>query len=148
MDEFLAEATLVDSVTGMLNERAFWPLLEESLSICRQRSWPLSLLLVALPEETGDQLADVARAIEQSVRQARDGCCHIEPWLFGVILPGAGDSVAGVVAARLRAKIRALGVSPRIASATTSSLQTENAVVELYDRAAAILEAVRLRAPS
>jgi GGDEF domain-containing protein len=148
VDEFLAEATLVDSVTGMLNERAFWPLLEESLSICRQRSWPLSLLLVALPEETGDQLADVARAIEQSVRQARDGCCHIEPWLFGVILPGAGDSVAGVVAARLRAKIRALGVSPRIASATTSSLQTENAVVELYDRAAAILEAVRLRAPS
>jgi GGDEF domain-containing protein len=148
VEEFLAEATLVDPVTGMLNERAFWPLLEESLSICRQRSWPLSLLLVALPEETGEQLTDVARAIEQSVRQARDGCCHIEPWLFGVILPGAGDSVAGVVAARLRAKIRALGVSPRIASATTSSLQTENAVAELYDRAAGILEAVRLRTPS
>jgi GGDEF domain-containing protein len=148
VEDFLTEPSLVDSVTGMLNERAFWPLLEESLSICRQRSWPLSLLLVALPEETGEQLADVARAIEQSVRQARDGCCHIEPWLFGVILPGAGDSVAGVVAARLRAKIRALGVSPRIASATTSALPTENAATGLYERATAILEAVRLRTPS
>jgi GGDEF domain-containing protein len=148
VEDFLAEATLVDSVTGMLNERAFWPLLEESLSICRQRNWPLSLLLVALPEETGEQITDVARAIEQSVRQARDGCCHVEPLLFGVILPGAGDSVVGVVAARLRAKIRAIGVSPRIASATTSALPADNAANELYERGLAVLEAVRLRPSS
>ncbi|HTV72669.1 MAG TPA: diguanylate cyclase [Candidatus Acidoferrales bacterium] len=148
MEDFINEASLVDSVTGMLNERAFWPLLEESLSICRQRNWPLSLLLIALPEETGEQVAEVARAIEQSVRQARDGCCRLSECLFAVILPGAGDSVASVVAARLRAKIRALGVSPRIASSTTSALPDDNAASELFDRAEAVLEAVRQRSSS
>jgi GGDEF domain-containing protein len=145
VEEFITEASLVDSGTGMLNERAFLPLLEESLSICRQRNWPLSLLLIALPEDAGEQITDVARAIEQSVRQARDGCCHLQEWLFAVILPGAGDSVSGVVAGRLRAKIRALGVSPRIASSTTAAFPAENAAAELYDRASAVLEAVRHR---
>ncbi len=108
----LAEATRVDTLTGLLNRRAFEEMLDEELERSLRTGRPLSVIVGDLDwlqlvnarhgSETGDV---VLQRVAQDLRKWKrriDSAARIGGEEFGLLLPETGEGGAFLVAERLR----------------------------------------------
>jgi diguanylate cyclase (GGDEF)-like protein len=108
-----------DQLTGLLNRRAFFDIVQAELERARRFSHPVTLLYLdidnfksfndALGHEAGDHLLErVAGAIRTTVRTV-DSAARLGGDEFGILLPETDRRMAQVVGARLREALHASG---------------------------------------
>ena len=113
--ERLAELSTTDSLTGLLNRRAFNPRLQQEVERSRRSGSPISLLVLDLDHlkslndqhghHAGDYaLSEIARAIQLEMRSIDVGA-RLGGDEFALLAVGADDASAQTVAARLRSAI-------------------------------------------
>ncbi len=119
-----------DQLTGLLNRRAFFEVVQAELERARRFSHPVTLLYLdidnfksfndALGHEAGDQLLErVAAAIRTSLRTV-DSAARLGGDEFGILLPETDERMAQAVGARLRTALHASG--PRDAPVLSASI--------------------------
>jgi diguanylate cyclase (GGDEF)-like protein len=122
----LAQAALVDPVTGLLNRRALENSLVQSIARTRRAQEPLSALMIDLDHfkqindthghETGDQ---VLRVIADSMREVFRDSDIVGRWggdEFLVLLPDTNSEGAHDASRRLRDHVNATSMLPHAAS--------------------------------
>ncbi len=114
----LEAASRTDPLTGLGNRRAFVDTLQQEIARAQRRSAPFAVALVDLDNfkrvndsrghHVGDALLSaVARCMSDAVRRV-DVVARLGGDEFAIVLPGAGRDEAGVVLARLLARLREL----------------------------------------
>ena len=115
----LAATARTDSLTGLLNRRAFEERLQEEITVSRDTGRPLTLLLADLDRfkelndswghVAGDQaLTEVGRALRSGVRPI-DAPARLGGDEFAVVLPDMERDAAEAVAAKLSEAVRDSG---------------------------------------
>lgn len=110
-----------DQLTGLLNRRAFFDVVEAELERARRFSHPVTLLFLdidnfksfndALGHEAGDHLLErVAGAIGATIRTV-DSAARLGGDEFAILLPETDQRMARVVGTRLREALHASGPS-------------------------------------
>jgi len=113
--ERLSELSTTDSLTGLLNRRAFYPRLQQEIERSRRSGSPISLLVLDLDHlkelndrhghHAGDRaLTEIARAIRVEMRSIDVGA-RLGGDEFALLAVGVDESAARTVAARLRSAI-------------------------------------------
>lgn len=116
LGENLVRLATIDSLTGVLNRRAFLEETQRAISACRRREEPLALLAIDLDRfknindtaghPAGDRvLVDVTRILECALR-AEDLLGRMGGEEFGIAVPGASGPEAEVIAERIRALVQ------------------------------------------
>lgn len=112
-----SKSALIDELTGLPNERAFYLLLEQNVaeSIRRFHERPLTVLAISVRDISGINLAygvaagsRILLAISQILKDKlrdMDSICRTNGDEFLVVLPGADRSMAAEIVARLQASL-------------------------------------------
>ena len=113
----LVEATRVDTLTGLLNRRAFEEMLDEELERSLRTGRPLSVIVGDLDwlqlvnarhgSETGDVVLQLVAQDLRKWKRRIDSAARIGGEEFGLILPGSGREAGIDAAERLREAVAA-----------------------------------------
>jgi diguanylate cyclase (GGDEF)-like protein len=112
-----SKSALIDELTGLPNERAFYLLLEQNVaeSIRRIHERPLTVLAISVRDLSGINLAygaaagnrillAVSKILKDKLRDM-DSICRTNGDEFLVVLPGADRGIAAEIVARLQASL-------------------------------------------
>jgi len=112
----LGEAARQDPLTGLLNRRGFAERMEEELRRARRNAVPVALVVGDLDHfksindryghHTGDDVLRRFGAAARAVTREVDGLARIGGEEFALILPGADEHGAYLLAERLRRRVR------------------------------------------
>jgi len=116
----LASLASHDSLTGLLNRRALYEIIEKERIRTQNAGVPLSVVMIDLDhfklinDQYGHLIGDEALCqVAQSILDRKRSSDYVGRWggeEFLVILPGANLQEAGIVAERMRVAIRSLSI--------------------------------------
>ena len=131
----LAEESVHDHLTRLLNRRGFDGRFAEAFRLNRRKHTPIALLMVDIDHFKayndfyghirGDEaLRAIGAAIAQTANRSHDSCCRIGGEEFAVVLPATDEEGARIVADRMRRAVAALRIAqaPGSGSAITVSI--------------------------
>jgi diguanylate cyclase (GGDEF)-like protein/PAS domain S-box-containing protein len=155
-NEKLRELATTDALTGLANRRSFDIALERECRRAERAGQPISLILIDIDRfktyndmyghQQGDEcLRRVAQAIMQSFHRPGDLAARYGGEEFAIILPGADEAGAVLVAERLRLAVYALGTEHTggDTGVVTISLGVASEAARKIDQAALVLNTDR-----
>jgi diguanylate cyclase (GGDEF)-like protein len=142
------EAPILDTETGLPDQRYFGVALEERVAAARRHLWPTTVLLLEL-EPADDEgahsgVTEFARLLRQTLRQS-DVACRLDATTFGVILEDTAETGGVWSAERLQLVLtkRVTGVrrmAAGVASYPTHGLSADTILARAQDALARALE--------
>ena len=143
------DAPILDTETGLPDQRYFGVALEERVAAARRHLWPTTVLLLELEpvdDETGLHagVIDFAGLLRQTLRQS-DVACRLDATTFGVILEDTAETGGVWSAERLQLVLtkRVTGVrrmAAGVASYPTHGLSADTILARARDALARALE--------
>lgn len=143
------EAPILDTETGLPDQRYFGVALEERVAAARRHLWPTTVLLLELePADDADAVhagvTEFASLLRQTLRQS-DVACRLDATSFGVILEDTAETGGVWSAERLQLVLtkRVTGVrrmAAGVASYPTHGLSAETILGRAQDALARALE--------
>jgi GGDEF domain-containing protein len=126
---------LTDEVTGLAN-RLHFELVYSYLFEGADRGVPLTMMLVAIPEQTDRRLAQIGEII-QRVTRASDLVAHLEHGRFAILLMGANLSGGRIAADRLEMALEEIMDEPAslALAAYHPDMKEPHQLLEAADRA-------------
>ena len=116
----LASLASHDSLTGLLNRRALYEIIEKEQACTREAGIPLGVVMIDLDhfkkinDQYGHLVGDEALChVAKTIMERKRSSDHAGRWggeEFLLVLPGASVQEAGYVAERMRIAIRSLGI--------------------------------------
>jgi diguanylate cyclase (GGDEF)-like protein len=159
LEQELARLQLVDTLTGLPNQRGFFSALEPWMALARRPGSPTALVLLDLDQfkrindSYGHPAGDVVlrHVVEVCSRQLRDSdqLGRLSGVEFAILLPRTGLQEAALVAERMRGAIAAAPVkTERAMIALTASfgittIRADDSTVTLFQRAEVALRAAK-----
>ena len=125
----LAEKSVRDHLTDLLNRRGFDDRIAEAFRPVRRKHTPVALLMIDIDHFKayndfyghlrGDEaLRAISGAIADTANRAHDSCCRIGGEEFAILLPATDEDGAVIVAERVQRAVGALRISQAPGGAT------------------------------